>query len=600
MKKSINQSTITFILNGISIISLIFMVFSLSSYNKINNQLNRAQTGRFELTYNANRFMNGSAYLTNEVRAFASTGIQEHYDNYWNEVNNLKNRDIGVKKMQEIGITKEEQDLINNMSSISNELVPLEEDAMEQAMAGQKQQAINYVYGTTYNEAITKISSLKEQFLDMLDTRTSSKVTTLTNEAGYVKNKMIVSLAIVIIMQLLVSIYTKIKIINPVRIVRDQMCEISKGSLSANFALKPDTSEIGMLADSIHSTKKELKKYIHDIDIKLADMANGNMDFEVGSDYLGEFMPIQDAMRKILDSLNIALSHINSTAYKVSIESERTAAGSKTLSDGAVQQAAAVQELSSNIQELSRQVDSTTHDAEDARKCSADANIQLSECSQKMEELSAAMENISNASHEIGGIIKTIEDISFQTNILALNAAVEAARAGEAGKGFAVVAGEVQNLANKSSVAANNISELIENSMVIVEHGTGLTASTKEALAKVVSGTEISAGTVNSIAESAIQQSIALKQITIGMDQISSVVQTTASTAEELAETARELYGHSEGLKTAVQKFHLRNTGSYNNTYTNTNTANTGSNISLADNSSNNNLLLIGNSQKYN
>ena len=136
--------------------------------------------------------------------------------------------------------------------------------------------------------------------------------------------------------------------------------------------------------------------------------------------------------------------------------------------------------------------------------------------------------------------------------------------------------------------------------MVIVEHGTGLTASTKEALAKVVSGTEISAGTVNSIAESAIQQSIALKQITIGMDQISSVVQTTASTAEELAETARELYGHSEGLKTAVQKFHLRNTGSYNNTYTNTNTANTGSNISLADNSSNNNLLLIGNSQKYN
>ncbi|MDE6615480.1 MAG: methyl-accepting chemotaxis protein, partial [Lachnospiraceae bacterium] len=151
MKKSINQSTITFILNGISIISLIFMVFSLSSYNKINNQLNMAQTERFELTYNANRFMNGSAYLTNEVRAFASTGLQKHYDNYWNEVDNLKNRDIGIKKMQEIGITKEEQDLIDDMSSISNELIPLEENAMKQAMAGQKQQAINYVYGTAYN-----------------------------------------------------------------------------------------------------------------------------------------------------------------------------------------------------------------------------------------------------------------------------------------------------------------------------------------------------------------------------------------------------------------------------------------------------------------
>lgn len=591
MKKSLNQSTITFILNGISIISLIFMVFSLSSYNKINNQLNKAQKERFDLTYNANRFMNGSAYLTNEVRAFASTGIQEHYDNYWNEVDNLKNRDIGVKTMQEIGITKEEQDLINDMSSISNELVPLEENAMHQAMAGGRQQAVNYVYGTEYNDAISKISSLKEQFLDILDKRTSSKVSALTDDAGYLKNRMMVSLAVVIIMQLLSSIYTKFKIINPVRTVRDQMGEISKGSLSSDFSLKPDTSEIGMLADSIHTTKKELKKYIHDIDIKLADMANGNMDFEVGSDYLGEFMPIQDAMRKILDSLNIALSNINITAHKVSIESERTAAGSKTLSDGAVKQAAAVQELSSNIQELSRQVDNTTNDAEDARKCSADANAQLSECSKKMEELSAAMENISNASHEIGGIIKTIEDISFQTNILALNAAVEAARAGEAGKGFAVVAGEVQNLANKSSVAANNISELIENSMEIVEHGTGLTASTKQALAKVVSGTEKSASTVNNIAESAIQQSMALKQVTLGMDQISSVVQTTAATAEELAETAKELYGHSEGLKTAVQKFHLRNSNPYNNTYAANN------NISLADNSINNQLL-IGNIQQ--
>ncbi len=592
MKKSLNQSTITFILNGVSVISLIFMVFSLSSYNKINHQLNKAQNERFELTYNANRFMNGSAYLTNEVRAFASTGIQEHYDNYWNEVDNLKNRDAGIQAMQEIGITKEEQDLINDMSSISNELVPLEENAMNQTMSGKKQQAVNYVYGTEYNETISKIDSLKEQFLNMLDTRTSSQVSMLTEDAGYVKNRMLVSLAIVIIMQLLSSIYTKFKIINPLRVVRDQMGEISKGSLSADFALKPDTSEIGMLADSIHNTKKELKKYIHDIDIKLADMANGNMDFEVGSGYLGEFMPIQDAMHKILDSLNIALSNINITAQKVSAESKRTAAGSKILSDGAVKQAAAVQELSANIQELSRQVDNTSNDAEDAKKCSDDANAQLSECSHKMEKLSSAMADISNASHEIGGIIKTIEDISFQTNILALNAAVEAARAGEAGKGFAVVAGEVQNLANKSSVAANNISELIENSMLIVEHGTGLAASTKQALEKVVSGTEKSANTVNNIAESAIQQSMALKQVTLGMDQISSVVQTTAATAGELAETAKELYGHSEGLKTAVQKFHLRNSSHYASNCTNTNANDI--------NSSGNSLVLIESSQGYN
>ena len=100
-----NQSTLTYILNGVSILALLFLVMSLLSYGSTNRKLNQANEERFELTYNANRFMNGSAYLTNEVRAYATTGSQEHYDNYWREVNELKNRDIGVANMQEIGIT---------------------------------------------------------------------------------------------------------------------------------------------------------------------------------------------------------------------------------------------------------------------------------------------------------------------------------------------------------------------------------------------------------------------------------------------------------------------------------------------------------------
>lgn len=568
MKKSINQSLIMYILNGISICSLIFMFLSLSGYNNMKNQLDKAQEDRFSLTYNANRFMNGSAYLTDEVRAFAATGIKKHYDNYFNEINNLKNREQGIAAMQETGITNKEQSMIDEMSSISNKLVPLEENAMKQAMDGKKEEAVNYVYGTEYSNSIARISSIKENFLNMLDERTSSKIKELSVKADTVKKQMFISLGVVVIMILTSMVYTKRKIINPVRIVRDQMGEIAKGSLSADFALEADTSEIGMLADSIHNTKIELKKYINDIDTKLADMAEGNMDFEVGNDYLGEFLPIQNAMRKILDSLNTALLQINTAAQKVSMESKRTASGSRTLSDGAMKQAAAVEELSSNIQEISRQVDNTSTDAGNAKKYSQAASAQLSLCNSKMEQLSSAMENISQSSHEIGGIIKTIEDISFQTNILALNASVEAARAGEAGKGFAVVAGEVQSLANKSSMAANNISELIEHSMSMVEQGTELTANTRQALSDVVAGTKKSASTVNRIAESALQQSVALKQVTQGMDQIASVVQTTAATAEELAGTARELYGHSEIMTNSVQKFHLR--GSFNN---NTNTA---------------------------
>ena len=162
MKRAMKQSTLTLILNGISILTLIYMVYSLIAYSQVSGQLNTANEERFSLTYNANRFMNGSAYLTNEVRAFAATGDQQHYDNYWSEVNDLQNRDKGVAALQEIGITDEEQGMIDDMFALSNRLVPLEENAMEEVQAGNMAEAVSYVYGTDYSESIAQINALKE------------------------------------------------------------------------------------------------------------------------------------------------------------------------------------------------------------------------------------------------------------------------------------------------------------------------------------------------------------------------------------------------------------------------------------------------------
>ncbi len=561
MKKALNQSTLSFILNGISILALLFLVLSLFSFSSVNNELKQANEDRFLLTYNANRFMNGSAYLTNEVRAFASTGKQEHYDNYWNEVNNLKNRNKGVEAMQEIGITSEEQTRIDDMSALSNSLVPLEDEAMKKVQAGKMKKALDYVYGEDYNSAIAQINSLKEQFLEELDARTLAEVNRLSQHAELIKLTMVIALVVVGIMQLSSMILIRWKILHPVIRVRDQMGEISNGNLSAEFTLEPNTSEIGMLVASIYETKQELKKYIHDIDSKLSEMAKGNMDLSIENEYRGEFLPIQNAMRQILDSLNSALSKINVTAEHVSIESKRMASDARILSDGAVQQASAVQELSSSIQELSTQVDRTSTDADTARKCSTDAARLLLLSNEKMATLTKAMEDISNASQQIGGIIKTIEDISFQTNILALNAAVEAARAGEAGKGFAIVANEVQSLANKSSESAQHITALIENSIKMIQHGTSLSLDTTETLASVVVGAKQATELIEEIAESAMQQSQSLHQLTLGMEQIAEVVQTNASTSEKSAASAQELYKHSEELKINIHKFRLRRHG---------------------------------------
>ena len=558
MKKAINQSTLTTILNVGSIFALLFMLALIIAYSDVSRQLEDANEDRFELTYNANRFMNGSAYLTNEVRAYAATGSQEHYDNYWNEVNNLKNRDLGVAAMQEIGITDSEQKMIDSMYSLSNQLVPLEEQAMEQVQAGEQGAAVNYVYGEEYSSSILKINALKEEFLETLDGRTLQEVQSLNRSSSMIQILMVVALAMVGTLQVISMWVIRRRISRPVIAVRDQMGEISQGNLSAEFGWKPNTSEIGMLVASIHETKGELKKYITDIDNKLSEMAQGNMDLTIDSSYRGEFVPIQNALRQILDGLNDALSRIHQTARKVSDRSERMAVSAQTLSDGAVQQAAAVEELSAGIQDISGQVKRTSEDAENARKSAVETENQLGVCSQKMDELSSAIADISESSDQISGIIKTIEDISFQTNILALNASVEAARVGAAGKGFAVVANEVQQLAAKSAESAKNITELIVNSVQLVQYGTSLSGETMTALSNVVSSSRHSAGLVEQIADSARQQAESLSQLTEGMENISAVVQSNANTAEESASSAQELHHHAERLQEAVRHFRLR------------------------------------------
>ncbi len=558
MKKTINQSTLTIILNGASIFVLFLMAFSLLAYHGANRKFDVAMENRFHLTYNANKFMNASSHLTNEVRAFASTGNKEHYDHYWDEVNNEKNRESGIAAMQEIGISSEEQDMINRMSALSNELVPLEEEAMKKVEQGHIQEAIDYVYGADYSASTQQINALKEQFLSALNARTAQEVKQLHLQRNMIQIFMIFILILVGVIQCINMFIIRKRILSPVIAIKNEMIKISKGNLSEQFSLEPNTSEIGLLVASIHETKHEFKKYISDIDSKLSQMADGNMSLTVDSDYRGEFLPIQTAMSEILNALNDALSRINVTAENVSQQSEKMASSAETLSHGAIEQASTVKKLSKGIQDITEQVKRTSEDADNAKTYSVDSTVQLEVCKQKMKELTSAIEDIAKSSRQIGGIIKTIEDIALQTNLLALNAAVEAARAGEAGKGFVVVANEVQNLASKSSESAQNITKLIEESVRLVAYGTSLSEQTTTSLSSVVSTAHQTADIVEHIAESATSQAQSLKELTFGMEQISTVVQTNASTAEESASFAKDLYGQAEQLKIAVQKFQLR------------------------------------------
>ena len=374
---------------------------------------------------------------------------------------------------------------------------------------------------------------------------------------------MIVGIFVVLlVVAVLVMIYLVRGITKPIVELESAYGKMAQGSLNQNIEYE-SKDEIGVLAQSFRVTSQGLYGVVSDLTYLMDEMANGNFNIKTKAEelYVGDFQPILESIRRMNKNLSSTLSQINDAADQVASGSEQVSSGAQGLSQGATEQASSVEELAATINDISDQVRMTADNAKEAKSQVEDAGRELSRSNESMEEMMQAMQEISSKSSEIGKIIKTIEDIAFQTNILALNAAVEAARAGEAGKGFAVVADEVRNLASKSAEAAKNTTLLIEGSIAAVEDGTRIAEQTASAIYATVESTKRVVDTVEKITDAAEQQAESVAEVTQGVDQISSVVQTNSATAEESAAASEELSGQSQILKGLVSRFQLREDG---------------------------------------
>lgn len=409
------------------------------------------------------------------------------------------------------------------------------DEILQLSREGKQQEASKLMTGEVYEDYKSfskKLTILRDKFQVELD-----QAKTMANVCTVIIFIVIVAagLAIAVVTTLIGKIITN-SITEPVKQIDAAVASLRKGELSNVEMLTYESED--EFGDTIRNLKEAmgiLADYVSEISVEVKAIAQGDLtrNGDDITDFLGDFSELKTSLLYILKRFNSTLTEISNLAEQVSSNSSEVENASKSLADGATEQAGVIEELNATIDTVVDMAEDTAKETQNASaRVKASAN-KANEEKEKMNELLTEMEHITEISKEIGNIITDIEDIASQTNLLSLNASIEAARAGEAGKGFAVVADQIGKLAADSAKSAVNTRDLIDKTLVEIEKGNTITRTTAESFNQIITDMESFAELAENTMEKANSQAESLEQIGQGIEQLSSVVQGNAASSEE-------------------------------------------------------------------
>ena len=409
------------------------------------------------------------------------------------------------------------------------------DEILQLSREGKQQEASKLMTGEVYEDYKSfskKLTILRDKFQVELD-----QAKTMANVCTVIIFIVIVAagLAIAVVTTMIGKIITN-SITEPVKQIDAAVASLRKGELSNVEMLTYESED--EFGDTIRNLKEAmgiLADYVREISVEVKAIAQGDLtrNGDDITDFLGDFSELKTSLLYILKRFNSTLTEISNLAEQVSSNSSEVENASKSLADGATEQAGVIEELNATIDTVVDMAEDTAKETQNASaRVKASAN-KANEEKEKMNELLTEMEHITEISKEIGNIITDIEDIASQTNLLSLNASIEAARAGEAGKGFAVVADQIGKLAADSAKSAVNTRDLIDKTLVEIEKGNTITRTTADAFNQIITDMESFAELAENTMEKANSQAESLEQIGKGIEQLSGVVQGNAASSEE-------------------------------------------------------------------